>query len=403
MRRWLATLLLAASCLAGAPPGSSAVADDVPAPTDDPFYRVTERVRGIPNGRVLDSRRIVARTSGLIVRARAWQVKYKTTDANGRPTATIATVLVPNAPWEGPGRRPLVSYQVAEDGVGLRCAPSYALRGGLAAGVTPASVDLSFGIPQMIRRGWAVVVADWEGPRSLFAVSAMAGHAVLDGIRAARRFRPAGLGGRRPIAMWGYSGGGFATTAAAQMQSRYAPGLRLRAVAVGGVPGDTREVFDLASGSLLGGASLLIFIGIDRAFPGARLSDYADAALRRDMWASREDCLQDAALRHPLLDVIRHLAPRGERRFDRLMLANSPLAVRGAPTVPTFMYHARTDEVVPFATAQELAQRFCRAGVRLQFRVEPLADHFAEAVLGGLRALAYLGNRFAGRRAPTTC
>lgn len=140
-----------------------------------------------------------------------------------------------------------MSYQLAEDGAGLRCTPSYALRAGLAAGLTTSQADVIYGIPLLLACGWAVVVPDWEGPRSLFGVHAMAGHAVLDGIRAALRFGPAHLGGRRPIGRWGYSGRGFATTAAAQTHRRYASGLPIRAIAAGGVPGDIRQAYETAS------------------------------------------------------------------------------------------------------------------------------------------------------------
>jgi Secretory lipase len=70
--------------------------------------------------------------------AHAWQVKYKKIDNLGRPTATITTVMTPDSPWKGAGARPLVSYQVAEDGVDRKCSASYALRAGLQAGDTNA-------------------------------------------------------------------------------------------------------------------------------------------------------------------------------------------------------------------------------------------------------------------------
>lgn len=404
MRRSLAALLVMTTCLLVAPVGTSrAEGGEVPAPKDDGFYRVPDGVRRYANGTVLDARRITAYAGLARVDARAWQVKYRTTDGHGRPTSTLATILVPNEPWEGRGRRPLVSYQVAEDGVGLRCTPSYALRAGLAAGLTTAQADIVFGIPLLLQRGWAVVVPDWEGPRSLFGVHAMAGHAVLDGIRAARRFGPAHLGGRRPIGLWGYSGGGFATTAAAQLHRRYAPGLPIRAIAAGGVPGDIRQVYETASGSVFGGATILLLIAMSRGYPDARLASYADDTLRADMAASREDCLFDAPVRHPLLDIEAHLAPRGVEILLRLLRANSPLAVPEVPRAPMFMYHMTIDELVPLPTARRLAERFCNAGARLRFTVMPGGEHAVGAVLGGLQALDYLAGQFDGERPPTNC
>src|SRR5207247_1206253 len=140
----------------------------VPEPDDDPFYAVPANLEAAPNGTVLDARSIEP-MGPLPLPARAWQVKYKTLGAENEPTATVTTVLVPDSPWSGPGPRPLVSYQVPEDGVGTRCTPSYALRAGIAAGGTVAQADMSVSLPVLIAQGWAVVTSDYEGPRSLFA------------------------------------------------------------------------------------------------------------------------------------------------------------------------------------------------------------------------------------------
>lgn len=402
MQRVLIALLLGMTCLF-VPGTPLATADGVQVPTADTFYRVPDDVERHPNGALLGSRPITAELGALQATTRAWQVKYRTTDAQGRPTATVATVLVPKARWRGQGRRPLVSYQSAEDGVGLRCSPSYALRAGVRAGLTPSQADLLFGVPLLIARGWAVVVPDWEGPRSVFGIHAMAAHAVLDGIRAARSLRVASLGGRRPIGLWGYSGGGFATVAAAQAHATYAPKLPITAVAAGGVPGDLRDVYRATKGSVFGGATILLLISMDRAYPAARIRGEADATLRRAMVSSGEDCLTEAPIRHPFLNLDAHLSPRGKAQFDKLLLANSPLVAAGVPQVPTLIYQATIDELVPLATARKLARRFCAAGSPLDFAVDPGGEHFVELVLGGLKALTYLGKRFAGLPARPSC
>ena len=71
-------------------------------------------------------RRSVAR--GLIPQqTMATQLLYRTTDMNGKPEATVTTVIVPaDAAPERPC--PVLSYQCAIDAVSSRCFPSYALR-----------------------------------------------------------------------------------------------------------------------------------------------------------------------------------------------------------------------------------------------------------------------------------
>src|SRR5207237_1235757 len=77
-----------------------------------------------------------------------------------------------------------------------------------------------------LQRGWAVVVSDYEGPQSAFGAARMAGHGVLDGIRAAEALSGTGLtGAQTPVGLWGYSGGGLATSWAAELAAGYAPDL----------------------------------------------------------------------------------------------------------------------------------------------------------------------------------
>ncbi len=68
--------------------------------------------------------------------ANAWQVKYKTIDQHGQPSAFVTIILVRRTPWPDPGARPLLSYQAAEDALSSKCAPSYVLRAGPDAAVT---------------------------------------------------------------------------------------------------------------------------------------------------------------------------------------------------------------------------------------------------------------------------
>src|SRR3954447_17082684 len=142
------------------------VAAPPPVPEHDPFYAVPSGVGAVPNGAVLSSRQITAYSGPLPMPAKAWQVKYKTLDNEGAPTATVTTVMVPTTPWTGPGPRPLVSYQVAEDGVGGRCSASYALNGGQNYGANAESETAA--MRQALDRGWAVAAPDYEGPRSAF-------------------------------------------------------------------------------------------------------------------------------------------------------------------------------------------------------------------------------------------
>ena len=121
-------------------------------------------------------------------------------------------------------------------------------------------------------RGWAVVVPDFEGPRNPYTAGRMAGHATLDGIRAARRFPPAGLAADGPVGLWGYSGGGQATAWAAEMQPTYAPELAISGVAAGGVPPDLEQVARQIDGGLFSGIYFAAAVGLSREYPELRIA-----------------------------------------------------------------------------------------------------------------------------------
>src|SRR3954451_6734610 len=181
----------------------AAMAPGAAVPEQDPFYAVPGGIGGLPDGTVLGSREITAYSGPVPMPARAWQVKYKTLDNQGAPTATVTTVMVPTAPWTGTGPRPLVSYQVAEDGVGGKCSASYALRTGLQPGAQDTSGNAlgeTAVMRQALGRGWAVAAPDYEGPPSAFLGASLEARETLDGIRAALRFAPAGLGHGTPLA-----------------------------------------------------------------------------------------------------------------------------------------------------------------------------------------------------------
>src|SRR4051812_5230883 len=131
-------------------------------PADDPFYGVPKGIEGLANGTVIDAREVTATQYSYPIDADAWQVRFKTQDTTGAASAYITTVLVPDTPWAGKGPRPVLSYQMPEDGVGLKCSPSWVLTNGVTA-PTNTTPD-AHTVASAIERGWTVVVPDYEAP-----------------------------------------------------------------------------------------------------------------------------------------------------------------------------------------------------------------------------------------------
>src|SRR5215210_3759452 len=133
---------------------------EVTPPTDDPFSRVPEDdLDALRPGEVLDARPVEVRMFRRRITADAWQVKFRSTDGSGAAASGVTTVMIPRRPFKG-SVRPLLSYQCAIDSLGPTSDPSYTLRHGNL-----------WELPLMVlalRRGWAVVTTDHNGPQHAF-------------------------------------------------------------------------------------------------------------------------------------------------------------------------------------------------------------------------------------------
>ncbi|WP_109506893.1 lipase family protein [Nocardioides speluncae] len=381
-------------------PAAAAAAAPIPVPEDDPFYDVPGNLDGVANGTVLRSRQI---TPGFPLPARAWQVLYKTLDHKDRPTATVTTILQPYAPWLGGGARPMLSYQTAEDGIAGKCAPSYAVRSGIFGAGTNSSNEQAI-VTGALLKGWTVALPDYQGPLSLFLAAPMEAHGVLDGIRAAKAFKQAGIARDARVGLMGYSGGAYATSVAIQAQPSYAPELRLAGAAIGGVVADVRSTIDAFNAGPASGAIPMGIAVVDRAHPEANIRELITEEGWQKVEASQGDCVGDAVIRNLGFKIENYETvpdALSVPRIKTLLEQNSPLHL-GTPTVPVFHYHARWDELAPLAPAAEMTANWCAGGAKVQTTIEP-GEHITGLVTYLAPSFRYLSDRFAGRAAPSNC
>jgi hypothetical protein len=374
----------------------------IPVPEDDPFYAVPDGITAKANGTVLNSREIEASSFGLPLPATAWQVQYKTLDSTSRPSADVATILVPKAAWTGSGSRPLISYQTPEDAVAGKCSPSYSLRGGPTAGNETETLTIGLALS----RGFAVIAPDYEGPESTFYAAPGQAHGVLDGVRAAQRFGPSGFTKRTPIALWGYSGGSVASTQAALWQPVYAPELKLSGIALGGLVADLQPTIEDFERLGLGGAIPIGLIGLQRAYPAIDVSQYLNAAGKAAVAAMQDGCVTDGVTKYPGLRTEDIEASPGawfSPGLQALFHDNSPAGIAGVPTAPVYDYHAVLDELAPIANDRAMMHRLCDAGVTVQHVETAGTEHDTEAIVRASDALDFFAARFAGTPAVNTC
>ena len=375
--------------IGGASAGPSGLAE----PNDDPFYRPPAGFESAAPGTVLATRPVAVNGLGLPVPADSEQFLVRSTDAKGAPTTVVGTLMVPKAPYPF-GDRPLVSYQPATDSLGDQCNPSYKLRAG-----TESELPLMM---QALQNGWAVVVTDYQGPQNAFTAGRMEGHAVLDGIRAAVALPDTGLNGTTPVGLWGYSGGGLASSWAAQLHSGYAPELNIVGVASGGTPADFAAALKKIDGGIASGLVMLASTGLTRAYP-EMLSLLNDAG-RQMIQRIGDMCIGEAVSTFPfrrLNEFTTSKEPMAEPVAKAVLAENDLGGI--VPTAPVFLYHSVWDELIPFSSAQGLQSDWCRAGGKVTLYPDVVSEHSSLAVTGAPLAISYLGSRFAGIDAPTGC
>ncbi|MGI5324346.1 lipase family protein [Actinomadura nitritigenes] len=397
-----AATLAAAGALAATALASPASADTVPGsvpPDKDPFYQAPANIGGYAPGAIVASRAFTPKAGNVADTANAWQVSYRTNDSHGTPELAVTSVLVPKKAWTGSGARPVVSVQAAEDSTGTQCAPSY----GLASGDLFASTAAIYAGP-MLSKGWAVVMPDFEGPKSVFMGGLQAGHAVLDGIRAVRRFADAGLPATAPWALAGYSGGAQATGWAAELQPSYAPEVKLAGASMGGIPADPEAVARSLDGGVFSGFEAAAAVSLGAEYPEMDINGLMNDKGKQAMADASGKCLTDLLTSFPfkkLADFSTVPDPLAVPRVRAVLKANT--LGSAAPAVPVFDYHANTDEIVPVAQDDALVKAWCSRGATVHVVRDAVGEHALEMVVRQNDSVNFLDDRFAGKTPVNDC
>jgi hypothetical protein len=330
--------------------------------------------------------------------ANAWQILYLSTTVSGARTAVSGTVLVPTTSY--PGTRPVTAYASGTQGWGDQCAPSMEMSSG--------TFDEQFAVNNLLAKGWAVAVTDYPGLGTpgdeTYSVGIAEGYAVLDALRAAALLPGASLSITAPMAIEGYSQGGGAAGWAGQLQPRYAPGLRLQGVAMGGTPANLQAVAANINGTaffaFLGGSA----IGFNAAYPSRHLlSDLTpagQAALAQLDTMCQAQALVTYAGKRIQDYTVGGINPMQEPRWQKVLTANDLGALK--PQVPLLQYHGLADEVIPWQVESALHSQWCALGVTTLFSSYP-GDHVLTHVEAQTDVVNWLGARFAGTPAPSNC
>lgn len=364
---------------------------DVTHPDADPFYREPENVHAFHEGEVIETRPVEVRALRRPIRARAWQVKFRSNNIRGEAVCGVTTVMVPECLFNG-SRRPLLSYQCAIDSLSALDDPSHTLRHG-------DQIELPL-MALALRRGWVVATTDFNGPCHAFAAGRLAARFVLDGIRAVVEFSPADIDAATPVGLWGYSGGAQATLCAAEHHVAYAPEVNLVGVAAGGLtvdPTTTARTFeDAYDGSILSGIPLGGVIGVSREHPEVDLDGGLNPQGQAIVASAADMRMIQLALTYPFLHWADYLTVPNVLDIPGLRAAfEANRFGLVAPAVPVYLYHGLLEQNLPIAEADQFVNEYRRMGADVDYRRIRCGEHLLSAVLGAPGALRFLTEQFA--------
>ncbi|MDH6108304.1 hypothetical protein P3T36_004231 [Kitasatospora sp. MAP12-15] len=418
--RRLAIVAVTAMALATAP---SAWAATPRSTTSDPFYTYngSAPLSSFAPGAVLKTRTLPYHIEGIPTPVTAIQLLYRTTDAQGRPAANVTSVvrsLTGNSTTA-------VSYQSFYDSLNPQDGPSRAIAGNVTLGGTIANFE-SAALSALLLQGDNVVIPDTEGQLADFAAGPEYAFNTLDSIRAAADSPLTGLNSATKFGLMGYSGGSIATDWAAALAPSYAPDVNKNLVgfAEGGVLVDPAHNLNYVNGSLVwSGVIPMSIIGVSRSY-GIDLTPYLNSYGVQIYNRLQNGSLLDALGHYPGLTwqqiaKPQYANPDSATAFveavNKINLGSAP-----APTVPGYIAQGdggvlegtfgdppgigTGDGVMVAGDVRALADQYCATGdSSISYDQYDVLSHVGTAPVWALRAASWLGDRFAGKPAPSDC
>ncbi|MEV0248336.1 lipase family protein [Nocardia sp. NPDC050712] len=391
---------------AGGAPGLAALWQaTLPSNVGDPMFDAWPAgLDAYAPGEVIEVRDVTA-TAGVLVLVpfrQALLLKYRTTDAHGRPSFATATLVIPHGAWTGPGDRPVAVNNLPIDGLGRDCTPGYSLAHGLAAEISvtdylPPTTQLA------LLRGYAALIPDHQGPWMAYAEPYVAGHAILDSIRAVRGGLP-GFDGS-VFGMLGYSGGAIATHGAVKLLSEYAPELAgvVVGAALGGVPADYEILARSMNANLASGVFIGATLGVARERPEilGRMNNFAQWVATSPLKDTCGSVFGAAGIFMLPMDIAANFPdPLNSDFAAEIYRVTRMEGLKSA--VPLYIYNGEQEFWIPAEGARNLYHEQCALGANAVYR-SVFGEHIVGAVLGYPEAVAWLDERLRGVPASTEC
>ena len=356
----------------------------------------------------------------------AQRIMYTSIGSRGQEIAVTGTYMQPRTPWAGPGDRPLVVVAPGTQGQGDHCAPSKTFQNLATVRTDPPGVGFGYEIIQayaLLDRGYAVAMTDYEGMGTpglhTYVNRESQARTVLDMARAASDVPGADVGENPLTVFTGYSQGGGAVAAAAELHPRYAPDVNLVGTAAGSPPADLLATLDGADGTAIAGVIGYALNSLLDAYPemGPLLDPYFNDQGRQMLAVTSDQCIGETAVQFFQQRTNNYTtsgASAGDiaRKDPQIMqfLERQRIGTL-SPTTPVRVLSPLNDDVVPGPQSQQLGRDWCAQGVTVDMVIDPLPpiapgfviNHAAPMLSGLGDTVQYLADRINGVPAPSNC
>lgn len=327
--------------------------------------------------------------------AKAWRIRYETTDVDGDRTQSSGVLVVPDGAAPPAGRE-VVAWAHGTVGIASSCTPIRTL-------------DQIPGLADMLARGWAVVATDYpglgtRGPHA-YLVGDAAAAAVLDSVRAARNFAQAHAGPR--FVAWGHSQGAHAALFSGRRAQAYAPDLQMLGIAAVSPPTELAENMKQADVTVRALLTAFTAESWSKVY-GADIATIADRTTRGVIERATSACEGDRLSAGALLRVLRlrlrlgNLDLSGHAPWDALMARNS-LSALDAGSPPLLIVQSDGDKLVTSPVTRGFFERSCQRGAVARYVALADTGHATTAIASANDAIGWIAQRFSGQPAQSDC
>lgn len=333
----------------------------------------------------------------------AQRVMYASRDRLNRPIAVTGIVLTPTTRWIGLTPRPVIGYAPGTQGMGDRCAPTRMISDSF-------EYEALF-YQGMLANGYSVALTDYQGlgtPGShTYMNRQVQGQAVLDIVRAAQKINTTRqVNGNSPVGLSGYSQGGGAAAAAAELASTYAPELKVKGALAGAVPADLGKVGANLDGKLFNAFLNFAVVGLAAGYD-LDIYPYLNAQGAAMVKSIENACVLDLFTyanqkSSSMTKDGRPITAYFNEEPFKSILADNKIGNR-KPNIPVRVTHSTLDDTIPYAVGKQLAKDWCAKGANVVFAPNVAPLHVGGMIPNTVEAQTFFAARFAGLPQISNC